>query len=455
MPNLRAIAAALALTVPCVPLGGCGSEPPGAASGASRAPSSPNVILYLIDTLRADHLGAYGHSRPTSPYIDDLAASGVVFDPAYSQDSKTLGSVASLLTSLHVPSHGITKFGHRIAPDVVTLAEALGPAGYETGSFITNVNAGRLPNLDRGFDHFHDAIKSYHDRDALRTLPEKALFAWIDGLGDRPFFAYVHTAEPHRPYIPPPPYGRMFDPDYRGTVTGYFKGAHGYGRASDAVDVNHVSALYDGEIRFADDAVRRLLDGLAVRGLHERTVLILTSDHGEELHDRGGWNHGHSLYDELIRVPLIFAGPGIPAGRRITQPVQLVDVAPTILEIAKAPVPESFEGQSLWAQIQGGDRAGVAARDVFSMTTRAPHQISVVRGRWKAIRKGDGSLELYDLASDPRERDDRSKQEAELAASLRRSIEDWQEARPLRASRGDVVLEREHEERLRTLGYIE
>ena len=421
---------------------------------SSPAISRPNVVLYLIDTMRADRVGAYGYERPTSPNLDRLAEGGARFERVYAQDSRTLGSVASLLTSLHTPSHGLTDFGDRIGPDVVTLAQVLDASGYATGSFITNGNAGTLTNLDRGFRHFHDEIKSFRDRNALRTLPERALFDWLDGLGDGPFFAYVHTAEPHRPYIPPPPYDLMFDPQYTGPITGFFKGKDGYRHARASEDVAHVGALYDGEIRFADEAASRLLHGLEERGLLERTVVIFTSDHGEELHDRGGWNHGHTLYEELIHVPLLASGPGIPAGVRIDVPVQLIDVAPTILELAGVSPPASFEGESFLGLLRGRDDEHFRKRANFSMSTQKPHKVAVIEDRWKAIASDDGRFELYDLARDPNEQTDLSAQEPQQAARLRAQIESWRNHERA-ATPESRPLSRDDEERLRNLGYIE
>jgi arylsulfatase A-like enzyme len=216
-----------------------------------------------------------------------------------------------------------------------------------------------------------------------------------------------------------------------------------------------VAALYDGEIRFADDALRRLLDGLAVRGQGARTLVVVTADHGEELRDRGGWHHGHTLYDELIRVPLVFAGPGVPAGRRIAAPVQLVDVAPTLLEIARAPRPRGFEGESLWGLIRGAEGAPGAERESFSMMTQSPQRIALVRGRWKAILGPDDALELYDLASDPGERSDLAAREPERAASFRARIGEWRQSRTRGSAPPSLPLERDDEAELRALGYVE
>jgi arylsulfatase A-like enzyme len=436
------------------------------ASNDPVPPSRPNVIVYLVDTLRADHLGVYGYDRPTSPTIDRLAASGVVFENAYVQDTRTLGSIPSLLASLYPSSHGILRFGQKLAGDAVTLAEVFSAEGYRTASFITNVNAGKLPGLDRGFGHFHDAIRSanplplvgtrYFDRDAHRSFPEEAFFAWLDEASDAPFFAYVHTAEPHRPYNPPPPYDTLFDPGYEGEVTGHFDGPRGFGRAVEPADVAHVRALYDGEIAFADAAVGKLLAGLESRGLAENTLVVVTADHGEELRDRGGWNHGHSVYNELLRVPLVMAGPGIRAGTRIEAPVQLVDVAPTVLGRANLSSPPSFEGDDLSGLLDGSGEAAFSDRAVFAMSTQPPTQFAVIQGGWKAIIGTRGAPELYDLTNDPGETrnlaETHTEKLQELLDRLREKLASRKQA-PRAGS--EQPLSSDDESRLRALGYIE
>jgi arylsulfatase A-like enzyme len=421
----------------------------------SARPSRPNVILYLIDALRADHLGTYGYARPTSPVIDALAARGVTFERAYAQDSRTLGSVPALLTGLYVPAHGVANFGQKIRPEVTTLAEAMRDAGYATASFVTNRNAGRLPGLDRGFETFHDVVDAEHAPSARRTLPEKELFGWLDR-AQRPFFAYVHTAEPHQPYDPPPPYDTLFDPDYRGPTTGKYEGPGGYGSARDPADIAHVAALYDGEIRFADDGVARLLRGLEHRGLLDDTVLILTADHGEELFERGDWHHGHSLFEELIRVPLIFAGPGIPVGPRIALPVQLIDVAPTILDLAHARVLPSLEGESLVPLLEGKEIARLAGRPAYSTSTQIEGQMAVIQGRWKLITSPGGNLQLYDLARDPGERNNLIGEERQRVVRLTGFVRKWLERyRTLPANLPPRLLSPDDAAQLRALGYIE
>jgi arylsulfatase A-like enzyme len=416
-----------------------------------------NVILYLIDALRADHLGAYGYNRPTSPVIDGLADDGVLFEYCYAQDTRTLGSIPSLLTSLYPPSHGIYEHGKKIGPELTTFPEVLQSEGFQTASFITNVNAGPLADLDRGFDILYDAIKRKKDRDAPRTFPTESFFDWLDQNGDTRFFAYIHTAEPHRPYNPPPPFDTLFDQGYRGEITGYLKDDDGFGQAEDPVDVEHVKSLYDGEIRFADTFLKKLLEGLDHRGLMDRTLIIITSDHGEEFLDHGSWTHGQSLYNELLRVPLIMVAPRmLPSGIRIPEPVQLIDVAPSILNLLGHRIPEAFEGESLADLIFDRDRERFAHRTVFARASKKPVKMAAIRGRWKCIFTSGKSLELYDLKEDPGEKRDLALVKKDVAADLFSLMQSWMEERKhIDAERQEIEMSERDLERLRTLGYIQ
>ncbi len=350
------------------------------------------------------------------------------------------------------------KFGKQISLNIKTLAQILTDSGYQTGTFITNINAGKLAGLDRGFEHYHDAIKTFSHKDALRSFPKKAFFDWLDQRRKEPFFAYIHTAEPHRPYIPPAPYSTMFNPGYQGRITGYYRGKNGYRTAKSPEDREQVTALYDGEIRFADDAVADLLEGLEHRGLRKNTIIILTSDHGEELGERGGWNHGHTAYDELLRVPLIFSGPlaDIPAGRRIKMPVQLIDVAPTILEIAGLLKEPDFEGESLFGLMRGQNREHFENRAVYAATTQQPRKMAMIQESWKLILNPTFRF-LFNLSQDPEERSNLFNLEKTQARNLAKNLRAWA-VRSKRIHDQQVSVQKalsdEDKERLRSLGYI-
>lgn len=418
----------------------------------------PNVVLYLIDTLRADRVGLYGYDRPTSPVMDSLGSGGAVFERAYAADTRTLGSVPSLLASLETPSHGMREYGDKLPEDVVTLAGIFRAEGYDTASFVTNMVAGPMTGLDRGFAHFHDAIKSFANRKARRTFPGSAFTGWLDRIHagrDAPFFAYVHTAEPHMPYIPPPRLLRLFEEGYEGKVTGYYGGEHGFRHATSPEDMAHVNALYDAEVRLADEALGKMLARLEERGLLENTFVIVTSDHGEELRDHGGWRHGHSAYDELLRVPLIMSGPGLPAGRRLKELVTLLDVAPTILELTGTPIPEAFQGTGQLDLITGRRPEVLEGKAIFTRTTEAPARAVMIQDRWKCIFTEGGAVELYDLEDDPGETRDLAEVEEERATALFARLRGWMEGSATGRQAPRMELTEEDIEGLRALGYVE
>jgi arylsulfatase A-like enzyme len=343
-----------------------------------------------------------------------------------------------------------------LEPGTKTLQATFAAAGFETASFVTNTNAGSLPGLDREFDHFHDAIKHYWNRDALRTLPEKAVTDWLDINGDRRFFLYIHTAEPHRPYTPPSPYDTLFNPGYKGQITGYYEGENGYGSSKTEEDLRQVRALYDGEIRFADASLGQFLTILAERGLHENTIVAVTADHGEEFLEHGGFNHGQSLYNELLHVPLVLSVPDLSARARVSEPVQLIDLAPTLLELTGVPVPMEFEGESLVGLATGVDGGRFARREIYASNSLEPVKMTVMREEWKGIYTAGSELELYKLDEDPGELRNRALDEPELAAELVALMWSWRQSRRDRGRPAESrEMSQEDVERLRSLGYIE
>ncbi len=345
------------------------------ACGQDRRP--PNILLIVIDTLRADHLSAYGYSRPTSPHIDALARSGALFEDASSVSSHTRPATASMLTGLYPAVHGAVGFQGSVSPDVRTLAEALGEAGYRTVGFHRNGNISERFGFGRGFDLWVGVEKGVWRKLRRETPKEVPLrISWIDDslvtekaldffseAGESPFFLYLHLADPHDPYTPPKdsdlfpadpltPTAELFyqQPVRSATQEKPVLNRLRLGRLPlDDLTRRQVVELYDAEIAASDAQVGRILTGLAESGLSDETVVLLTSDHGEEFWEHGDLGHGHSHYQELLHVPFIVAGPGI-APRRLDTPVSLIDLAPTILDFAGLEVGD-LPGRSLLPEL--------------------------------------------------------------------------------------------------------
>lgn len=337
-----------------------------------RATSPPkNVLLISVDTLRADRLGCYGYGRPTSPRIDGLAAEGVRFHQAISQAPWTTPSHASLLTSRYPSSHrmsqGWSKFSHRayrvLAEDAITLAEVLQAQGYRTLALTGGVTLAGNLGFAQGFDAYRE--DSYGLMDKVRPT----LATWLEESRDLPFFIFLHTFEVHAPYTHTEMTEGVLTEAQRDALhrgmgrPGLFE-SNGFGALLRELGLFHMkvtSALYDGDIRFTDAFLGILLEDLRRLGLEDRTLVVLTSDHGEEFgdHDRTRFYDAHcqTVYEELIRVPLVLRLPGtIPAGRTVDTPVELVDVAPTILDILGVRTPPAMEGKSLLGLATGRRR---------------------------------------------------------------------------------------------------
>lgn len=399
-----------------------------------------NVVLIGIDTLRRDHVGCYGYGRPTTPNIDQWAAGGVVFEDAVSQAPWTLPSFSTIHTSLYPTQHGAGGFeraqgtyGNRMGSTVIPLAMVLLKKGYSTGAIVNAPALAPDFGVDKGFEYY-DTSPRWDPRVADGTT-EDAL-GWIDEHRDEPFFMFVHYFDPHLPYSPPKPYDTMYDPDYSGPISMSFDREtfnrvipeiNAKGGAEAEAEWNHVRALYDGEITFTDREVGKLLDGLQERGLTGNTLVVLVSDHGEEFFDHGGFEHGHTMYDELIKVPLIFALPGrIPAGTRVSRQVRMLDVMPTILDFVGIESPARLEGVSLKPLMLGeGEVAaepGVLLPPGFSYSEAmlyGTEKKCVTAYPWKVIYDmGTGQTMMFNLDSDPGELDDLAESKPEAGALL-------------------------------------
>ncbi|HET8644558.1 MAG TPA: sulfatase, partial [Vicinamibacteria bacterium] len=266
------------------------------------------IVLVSIDTLRRDHVGAYGYGRPTTPRLDALAAGGLVLDDAVSSSSWTLPAHLTLLTGVDPGAHGGVDMHHGFNRRTSSLPDLLRAQGYATRAVTSHLYVSSVYGLDHGFEH----LDFHQDRKAA-DVADRAIDL-IDRVGDRPFFLFLHFYDPHWHYDPPPETLRLFETGYAGTLSGNWRDFSTRTRENLApADLAHLLALYDGEIRYTDDQLGRVLDHLKARGLDKTTLVAVTSDHGEEFLEHGSWEHQKTLYEEVVRVPLLLAGPGVPA----------------------------------------------------------------------------------------------------------------------------------------------
>ncbi len=443
----------------------------GTAFEAWQAARGPNLLLVSIDTLRADHLGAYGYDLPTSPTIDArLAGEGVTFTDVYSQSPKTTPSHMTLLTSLYPSVHGVElwqngKPAHVLNPAVHTLAEILKNAGYATAAFTGGAQIDPVRGFDQGFDLY---TVSGQQRRARR---------WLGRHRWQRFFVFYHTYDVHDPYLPPDEYIRLFDPDYRGRVLDAIHRLRAEGGMSvaawkgisrqfwdsvdrsDPRDVRFVEHLYDAGIRRMDaETIRPLLDRLDQLGLARDTLVVFTSDHGEAFGEHGQFQHD-DLYAATVRVPLVLRWPGrLPAGLRIASRVRLIDVMPTILELLGVSAPPSLQGQSLTPLLHDA-YASPATEGAVSEYSDGRLYESLRRGGLSYIVDGPEER-LFDLVRDPAERQNVLATRPEEAAAMRAALERWRRncraLAPLLGPRGGTIAPSdETARRLRALGYME
>jgi arylsulfatase A-like enzyme len=412
------------------------------------------VVLISIDTLRRDHVGLYGYPKPTTPRLDALGREGIVFDDAVSVSSWTLPAHFSMMTAVDPAAHGAVDSKHAFNHRFPTLGRVFREAGFLTHAITSHLYVSR----EYGFDDGFDGLDYAYDRKG-RDVAERAL-RFLDGVDERPFFLFLHFYDPHWHYDPPKDLLRIFEPEpYTGAISGNWWKLKTWTKASTGpADLAHLLTLYDGEIRYADGQLARVLDRLAERGLEQTTLVVVTSDHGEEFLEHGGWEHQRTLYEELLRIPLVLRGPGVPAGRRVATQVTLLDLAPTVLDWAGLPSLPTQRGRSLLRALDD--------REAYGETDHGPGDTRklFLRGgasQSKLIltfdRKTDAlrSEEWYDLERDPGETRCAAPPEATSAASRDRLLKRWQEARRLGAGGLPVDLTPEQLEQLRALGYIQ
>lgn len=452
-PLCAALALALALTA-------------GLLSGCSGAPEGPpNVLLVTIDTLRADHLSAWGYPRRTSPFLDEIAAAGVRFSEAQVQWPKTGPSFASIFTATYPRDNGIVRrVGIPLPDSFRMLAEELRDRGYVTRAVVANGALGKDFNFQQGFDEYVESWRREPadggDATGARHVTDLAL-ELAEGLdGERPFFLWVHYLDPHFPYVPPPRYRDRFQGDRRAvaatgveidvhsTLKSRDMGGIGYEQVLDGrSDLAFYVARYDAEIAYADAEIRRLWERLGELGMLENSVTAFTSDHGESLGEhRYFFDHGRFGFQTCLHVPLVLHAPERLDAGVVETPVGLIDLAPTLLELAGAELPEGrwAQGRSLLRHLGAEAERPREPDVVYSEAGYATHDNwqKVVRwGRWKLLmapwehdNRWIGGLRdrftLYDLETDPGELVDLKDERRKIGKRLHDVMAAWLEREP-------------------------
>ncbi len=469
----------------------------GCKSSTTEPPPKPkSVIVVVVDALRADHLGAYGYTRPTSPNVDELGRNGTTFLQAISSAPWTLPAMGTLWTSLYPSVHGamgvsnlekmVARPNRFRASSVLdeshtTLAEVLRSSGFSTAAFVDGSYPGAKFGFDQGFDHFVES-----QAEGIR-LNVEALLRWLDKKKPERFFAYIHTIEVHSPYHAPLLRNRYrkrrdaradyvrkvhreesrryasfaFDSGYDGNVDGTRKTLRelvSTGKRLEPRDLSHLEALYDAGIRYDDYWIGRLIEDLRRRDLYDSTIMVVTSDHGDEFFDHGGYEHMLTYYDEMLRIPLIIRVPGFPRGLRPTRQVGLMDLMPTLLDLFEIDPVAPMQGTSLQPLLEGGD---LDPRVFYGEASASYDWDAAARSREeKFVRKRQGN-ELFDLNADPSEQHNLCPQNPDKCSRLANALTVWQDnmkeyaealARPTAAP---AILDDDALEQLRALGYVD
>jgi arylsulfatase A-like enzyme len=425
------------------------------------SPERWNVLVITTDTLRADRLGFYGYPKPTSPFLDRLASESVVFERAVSSSAVTPVSHASIFTGLFPHHHGLRSLhggvGYSLPKDVPTLATLLSDEGYATGGFVSAFPATRHYGLHQGFDHWDEDFRGNSDQPVLtgegfvntgraqRAGDEttSSCLRWLNDEVGSPFFAWVHYFDVHDSLIrPPDEFLSPFPPT-----------------SQKRTDV--MSAIYDGETRFIDSQISRLVKWLEDRGLRDKTLILIISDHGEGLGDHGWWGHA-ILYEEQIRLPFLMWAPGLDP-RRIGSTVRSIDVLPTVLDYLGIGPRPGLDGMSVRPLIEGDEPEprmtySESINDLSgyqNLQEKGASIYALSEGPWKLIvwreKRSDLSVELFHLEKDPREQRNVAIQEVEVRDRMRTKLESLGS---ILDDPPKVELDEATKARLEALGYI-
>ena len=399
-----------------------------------RSTPAVNVLLITLDTTRADRIGCYQYAPALTPALDTLSLGGVLFERAYAVAPLTLPSHATLFTGLNPPEHGLRDNGQgKLAPEIPTLAKILRHRNYRTGAFVGSFVLDSKFGLDQGFEVYDDdleggeyAYDALHRRRSGDRVVDSAL-EWLNAKTGESFFCWVHLYDPHAPYdARPKQFGERFN-----------------------------KQPYDAGIAFADQQIGRLLEHLRTRGLDRNTLIVVVGDHGEDLGEHGEREHGNRLYNSTLHVPLIFSLPTAPAlPQRITAPVSLVDVSPTILDCLSIPFSSQISGHSLrgaWSGTTGKQTSCYSETDSPLLVHGWAPLRSLTTERWKLIRTT--RPELYDLLQDPNETEDLASREPAQVIELDRQLSELERQLHTRDNRA-APLSSAEQKQMAGLGYL-
>ena len=417
-----------ALVAVLSPFSGDGNRIPTAPDDGSFRPGRYNVVILSVETERADHYGCYGYGRRTTPFADSVAGQGIVFDNFFATRSSTWPSLTSMLTSLYPVSSGVRHNGDLPSPGIPTLADYLKDNGYLTSAFISNF-------YDPG-NSFDQRIRGHDNK-----IGRKA-YVWLEQYSGEPFFMWMHFKAPHYPYTPPKDFDVFTDSGYDGVFDGSKMSLDSITLNSVEItdaDLNNIISLYDGEVLLADKYISLMCRQIERLGLNNSTILVITSDHGEDLYQRNFYfYHSASIYDSTLHVPLIIRLPGSAfAGKRVKRIVENIDLAPTILELLGLPIPSGLHGESMVPIIMkdsGQDDSGFAIAERKYKTSNI---LTIRTDRWRYIYNPDNvhprsitkeykyridTEELYDIRKDPMEQNNVVKDHPDVAAGLREKL---------------------------------
>jgi arylsulfatase A-like enzyme len=455
--------------------------------------SLPNVILITLDTTRADHLTPYGYNRDTSPFLAQLASEGSLFEDAFTVSSWTLPSHSSIFTGKLPSVHGATYQHLWLDSSEDCLAEILKRKGYQTAGFVSGPFLLAAFNVTQGFEYYDDqldpwsgiqrlmfvkVIRRFYKKplwwvDGTRNAAEvnKQVFKWFDHkYQPKPFFLFINYFDPHDPYIPPDSYKQKFQSSpsrMNGRIEGiYSDRATGERIAKDgkplrADDYQALKELYDGEIRFMDDQLSKLFDYLRKNDLLSNTLVVITSDHGESIGEHKILDHGHALYEEQIRIPLIMIGPGIPKGKRISGITRNIDLLPTLMEYLKLPSLSEIQGKSFLSSLTGTPHDGrVYMGEIFQdPNTRVRRFQRDLKSRRdhssKLLWASNHQHEFFDLLSDPAENHNLYQQSQQQFSLIASELFAYLKTLPKKDRRTKPKIDEESLESLKATGYLD